>query len=191
MSAVFERIYKLATQYLDTRENDVHTAISLRFAFELLEKEGGEEDIVIPAIILHDVGWKRVPPELQLRAFGPRATSPELNRIHETAGVEIAKRILQKVNYDRDKMRETLEIIHGHDSRKKAISLNDKVVKDADKLWRYSKEGFYTDVERFKETYAGALERVRFNVDRWFYTESARELAMEEIRNRVKEAKGN
>ena len=36
--------------------------------------------------------------------------------------------------------KEILRIIGGHDSRKEPISLNDKVVKDADKLSRYSKE---------------------------------------------------
>jgi len=40
--------------FLNTRHNDVHTEISTSLAFQLLEQEGGDEDIVIPAIILHD-----------------------------------------------------------------------------------------------------------------------------------------
>ena len=68
----------------------------------LLAEIGGDEDIVIPAIILHDVGWKKVPENLQLRAFGPRATSRELNRMHEVEGVKIAGDILKKVNYEAD-----------------------------------------------------------------------------------------
>ena len=40
--------------FLNTRHNDVHTEISTSLAFQILEQEGGDEDIVIPAIILHD-----------------------------------------------------------------------------------------------------------------------------------------
>ena len=87
MKPVFEKIRQLAKPFLDTRRNDVHTAISTRLAFRLLEQEGGYEDIVIPAIILHDIGRKRVPTELQLQAFGPKATRPELNRLHEVVSL--------------------------------------------------------------------------------------------------------
>ena len=131
---VFKRIFKLAQPYLKTRYNDVHTEMSRQLAYELLRAEGGQESIVIPAIILHDVGWYKVPAALHLKAFGPKATSPELNRNHEQEGVRIAENILTKVNYDKDKISEILKIIDGHDSRKESISLNDSLVKDADKL---------------------------------------------------------
>ena len=131
MKPVFEKIRQLAKPFLDTRHNDVHTEISTQLAFDLLEREGGDEDIVIPAIILHDTGWKRVPAELHLKAFGPKATKPELNRLHEVEGVKIAKGILQGINYDPAKFERILEIIDGHDSRQKPLALNDMIVKDA------------------------------------------------------------
>ena len=81
--------------FLDTRHNDVHTEISTLLAFELLKREGGDEDIVIPAILLHDTGWKRVPADMHLKAFGPNTSRPELNRLHEVEGVKIAEEILQ------------------------------------------------------------------------------------------------
>ena len=190
MKAIFEKIYQLAKPYLNTRNNDIHTEISMKFAYKLLEKEGGNEDIVIPAIILHDIGWKQVPQNLQLRAFGPKAIYPKLNRIHEIEGVKIAKDILEKVNYDVYRIEEILEIIEGHDSRKEAISLNDKIVKDADRLWRNSKEGFQIDIERFGGTFMEGLNRICSNLHKWFFTNSAKEIAREEIRNRVREAKG-
>lgn len=105
MKPVFEKIRQLSKPFLNSRHNDVHTAVSTRLAFELLEREGGDEDIVIPAILLHDTGWKRVPAELHLKAFGPQATRPELNRLHETEGVKIAKEILQKLKYGAQKLK--------------------------------------------------------------------------------------
>jgi len=190
MKAIFKKIYQLAKPYLNTRNNDIHTEICIKFAYRLLEKEGGDEDIVIPAIILHDVGWKNVPQNLQQRAFGPKAIYPKINRIHETEGVKIAKDILEKVHYDAQRIEEILEIIDGHDSRKEAISLHDKIVKDADRLWRISKKGFQVDIERFGETFIGGLNRIRSHLHTWFFTNSAREIAREEIENREREARG-
>lgn len=186
--SVVEKIYQLARSYLNTRRNDVHVEISLQFARELLKAEGGDEDIVIPAIILHDVGWKKVPEALHLKAFGPRATSPELNRMHEEQGIQIAGDILSKVQYDQDKISEILKIIDGHDSRKKAISLNDQIVKDADKLFRYSQKGFQIDNQRFEETIYEGLSRLRKYLDRWFFTQTAYCIAKEELEKREKEA---
>jgi HD superfamily phosphohydrolase YqeK len=188
MKESHKEIRRLAEPYLDTRKNDTHTDISTGFAFKLLEREGGDEDTVIPSIILHDVGWKRVPEELHLKVFGPKAESPELNRIHEVEGVKIAREILEKVNYDKDKIEEILRIIDGHDSREEAISLNDRIVKDADKLWRYSKEGFYIDIERFGEILKEGIDRLTPTLDKWFFTNSAEEIAREEIKNRLAES---
>jgi HD superfamily phosphodiesterase len=181
MKSVFEKIRQLAMPFLDTRHNDVHTEISTLLAFELLEREGGDEDIVIPAIILHDTGWKRVPAELHLKAFGPNASNTELNRLHEVEGAKIAEDILRKLNYDADKTRDIVEIIAGHDSRAKPLSLNDMIVKDADKLWRYSKSGFYIDIERFGESPAKGLDRLRSHIFGQLFTAAAKEIATEKL----------
>ena len=186
--SVYKQIYQLARPYLSTRYNDVHTEMSMHLAYQLLSAEGGQEDIVIPAIILHDVGWQKVPAALHLKAFGPKATLPELNRAHEQAGVKIARRILDEVNYDKEKIAEILKIIGGHDSRKKSISLNDCLVKDADKLWRFTKTGFDIDNRRFEETVAEGLNRLRKYLPRWFFTDTAYRIAKEELQQREREA---
>jgi HD superfamily phosphodiesterase len=191
MKPVFKKIRQLSKPFLDTRHNDVHTAISTLLAFQLVEQEGGDETIVIPAIILHDTGWKRVPAELHLKAFGPKATEPKLNRLHEVEGVKIAREILQKLKYDALKTKKILKIIDGHDSRTKPVSLNDMIVKDADKLWRYSSSGFYIDIERFGESYEEGLERLRSNVSGWFFTVTAKQMAAEKLSRREKEKTKN
>lgn len=186
---MYERIWALAKPYLNTRKNDIHTEMATRCAYLLLEKEGGEEEIVIPAIILHDVGWKKVPEELHLKAFGPKATMPKVRRVHEVEGVKIAREILEKINYDQKKIKEILRIIEGHDSRKEPISLNDKLVKDADKLWRYSKEAFQINRKRYEHTFEQYMERLRSHLDKWFLTESGKETAKQEIQNRSKDSR--
>lgn len=186
---VYEKLFELATPWLDTRKNDIHTEMATQYAYLLLEKEKGDEEIVIPAIILHDVGWKKVPEELHLKAFGPKATMPKVRRVHEVEGVKIARKILEKINYDQEKIKEILKIIEGHDSREEPISLNDKLVKDADKLWRYSKEGFQINRKRYEHSFEQYMERLRSHLDKWFLTESGKETAKQEIQNRSKDSR--
>ena len=171
------RLWRLAKPYLDTRANELHTRISVGLAMRLLVKEGGAPEVVLPAVILHDVGWKRIPEELQLKAFGPKASAPELNRSHEIEGVKIARALLRKASYNRLLTSEILFIIDGHDSRREAASKNDAIVKDADKLWRYTPEGFGIDIERFGETYQEGLTRLQEHLDDWFLTGSGKKYA--------------
>jgi HD superfamily phosphodiesterase len=187
MNPVFDKIQQLSKPFLNTRHNDVHTEISTSLAFQLLEHEGGDEDIVIPAIILHDTGWKRVPSKLHLKAFGPKATNPELNRLHEVEGVKIAQEILKKVDFDALKTGKILKIIDGHDSHTTPVSLNDMIVKDADKLWRYTSSGFYIDIDRFGESHAEGVDRLRSNLIGWFFTVTAKEMAADKLSRRAEE----
>jgi HD superfamily phosphodiesterase len=189
-NAIFARIWEMARPYLNTRKNDIHTELSLGFAQALLEKEGGDRDIVIPAIILHDVGWKSIPESLQIKAFGPTVELPELQRFHESESARIAEDLLERIHYHRDKTKEIIEIIKGHDSRREPLSLNDRIVKDADKLWRYSKKCLHIDAERFNLTLREAYNRLRSNLDRWFLTNSAKLIAGEELESRLSELEG-
>jgi HD superfamily phosphodiesterase len=181
------RLWRGALPFLDTRHNEIHTRIALGLALHLLKHEGGEALLVQAAVILHDVGWKRVPENLQLKAFGPQA-DPDLNRIHEVAGVEIAGRLLREISPELPFRDEILAIIDGHDSRPAAISPNDALVKDADKLWRYTREGLAIDVHRFAETRTSGIERLEKNLPRWFLTATGRKTARRLLARRRREA---
>jgi len=178
----------LAKPYLNTRMNDIHAEVSTAFAYRLLEQEGGDEYVVIPAIILHDVGWKEIPEEIKIKAFGHNVTEPELKRKHEIEGARIAGDILEQIDYDKGIIEEILIIINGHDTREQAISLNDKIVKDADKLFRYSREGFCIDLERFEETFEEAMNRLQNVINAWFFTDTAKEFALKELTDRLDES---
>lgn len=171
-----QEILDLARPYLDTRSNLEHTEGSLEFAKLLLEREGGDPDVVIPGVILHDVGWSQVPEEEQLLAFGPAPTRPDLNRLHEERGAEIAAGILASIGYDHLLAEEIAEIVRGHDSRLTASSLNDAVVKDADKLFRLTRRGYYMFWEWFPLDFRQYLATMAERADRWFFTETAERL---------------
>ena len=176
--SVYNKIYRKAEPYLDTRRNDVHVSLSYDFARRLLALyPGADEGIVLPAIVLHDVGWKMVSEERQLSAFGPKIKDKKTQRIHETEGVKIAQKILTGLNYDQEKIPEILSIIDGHDTRLEALSLNDQLVKDADKLWRFTPAGVDIDHTRFgipRDSYMKWLDTV---IDDWLFTPEGKEMA--------------
>lgn len=176
--SIYDQIYRKAEPYLDTRQNDVHVSGSFDFACRLLAHyPNADKEIVLPAIVLHDVGWKMVPEEKQLSAFGPMVKDKKTQRIHETEGVKIAEEILTRLYYDKEKILEILSIIDGHDTRQEALFLNDQLVKDADKLWRFTPAGVDIDHTRFgipRDSYMKWLDTV---IDDWLFTPEAKEMA--------------
>lgn len=185
MNPLYQAIFRQARPYLLTRKNLLHTRIALKYGLKLLEKEGGDEEIVIPAILLHDVGWKAIPQSLHLKAFGPNASEPGLMKIHEREGAKIARAILEELDYPPEKTEEICRIIRGHDSRKRAFSLNDRIVRDADKLWRFSPKGVAIDSERFGIPKKAWIAYLKEKIEEWFFTASAKEMARGEIARQI------
>jgi HD superfamily phosphohydrolase YqeK len=174
-----EEAFRLATPYLQVRDNERHTWDALGFALRLLERHEGEREVVGLATILHDVGWIALSKEQLFKAWGPFPDVVIL-RLHEEAGMETAARILGEIDCDRAVAEKVIAIIDGHDTRTSALSLNDKVVKDADKLTRYG-AGFWTISHLLSiapDELSRHLERL---VDEWFFLDFSRWIAREEL----------
>lgn len=134
-----------ARPYLDVRNNDEHTIVAYGLARALIAQTPGADDsVILPAVVLHDVGWKMIPQELLLLAIGRRPTRPDLVRDHEVHGVRIAREILERHRPEGVDIEAVLQIIDGHDTVKEAKNLNDAVMKDADKGWRTTPHGMRT-----------------------------------------------
>lgn len=185
MEGKYLELFNKARPYLETRDNIIHTTVAYSFALKLLDAEGGEADIVLPAVILHDVGWSFIPEQLHLKAFGPGESDLDLNRIHEEEGSRKAREILEEMGYEPALIDEISEIILGHDSREQPLSLNDAIVKDSDRLWRYSEDALRIDPKRFNIHPGIHAEWLKHQIDKWFYTETAKRLAMEEQSKRA------
>jgi len=184
------RLFHVAGPYLEVRGDIDHTRVSHDYAVVLLSREGGNKRIVEPAIILHDIGWSRLDPREIPIAFGVLAEGEEarqLNRIHEVEGALIAEQVLRSLNYDPLLIEKVISIIRRHDSGLDISSPEEGLVKDADKLWRSSKIGFWLEAERQgldKEEYLRFLnERCK----EWFFTSTAVTLAGEDLEERARE----
>ncbi len=183
-------LFQHAEPYLKMRNDAVHTRVAHGYALLLLEKEGGDRNIVEPAIILHDVGWSVLKPDDIGTAYGARATGAKarsLNRIHEVRGAGIAAEILSKLGCDAITTGRIIKIIERHDSGKNPDSMEEKLVKDADKLWRFSKIGYPYELQRQAVTHVARHAFLSKNINEWFFTRTAKVLAEKELEAREKE----
>ena len=138
-------LWQDALPLLDVRDNDEHSLIAYALAKQLLVAyPEAQESTVLPAILLHDIGWKTVDPNLILSAIGPGGNRPDLVRQHEIEGAKLAAEILHKHQPEGVDHAAVLAIIERHDSWKHATSLEDSLVKDADKAWRFTPHGVKT-----------------------------------------------
>ena len=159
-------VWQSACPFLDVRSNDEHTLFSYYWAKQLLEfYPDADPDVVLPAILLHDTGWKKIPLEKVLESFGPLMKYPELRRQHELEGVAIAKQILSELGYAESLITQICDIIDGHDTTIQAKSLNDSLVKDSDKLWRFTRHGNETIQSWFSKSLSEVHEILRKQFD--------------------------
>ena len=189
MKKVFKQIWELALPYQDTREDTGHAETSLKYARRLLALEKGNADVIIPAIILHDIGYSQLPEERRMQIFDRDARDEERRGVqyeHQVESVKLAIKILREVDYPANLTDEILEIISQHDTRKGFISINEGIVRDADKLWRTSKQGFTVAEERAKKQAAQRFKRIEegLNKEDYFATETARQMALSDLRDR-------
>jgi|WetSurMetagenome_2_1015567.scaffolds.fasta_scaffold269430_2 hypothetical protein len=212
MKKIFQTIWELAWPYQDQRDDSGHAEVALYYAQLLLRYEKGDRDIIIPAIILHDVGYSQIPKERRMLIFAREAKRVERLTIvyeHEIESIKLARKILEKVRYPSARVDEILEIISQHDTRQGFISKNEGLVRDADKLWRYSRRCLDAGEARAKAKQQLKLkvpdrktpgkESKRKPPDRWrmmkkgilkpgyFYSERARKIALKELKLRKKE----
>lgn len=172
-------VWRLAAPNLQIRDNDVHTLYAYGLARYLLARyPEAQPEIVLPAILLHDTGWSRVPPTDVLAAISPEGPRPDLVLLHEQEGAILAEKAMRELGYDSDRIAEIVAIIDGHDSRREALSLNDAIVKDADRIWRLTPHGIDTVMNWFGLTRDQAHRLIASRVHDHLYTDRGRELAL-------------
>lgn len=173
-----DAVWRLAVPHLHVRSNDAHTAYSYGLAKALCDLHpDADRDVVLPAIILHDTGWSRVPENEVLEAIRPGSSRPDLVIRHEKEGAAIARDVLAQLEGDPARSAEIVQIVDGHDSRREALSLNDSLVKDADKLWRLTPHGVDTVMDWFGLTRQQAHVLIGSRVHDHLFTDAARTIA--------------
>lgn len=178
MTTRHQCLWEHALPYLDTRSNDIHTLYSYRFARRLVVlHDTAEPEVVLPAVILHDIGWSTVPEDKILESFGPNLRYPELRRRHEVEGARLAREILETCGHPPELIERIVAIIDGHDTRAESRSIDDSLLRDADMLWRYTLFGLETTKEWFGNTEMEQLDMLEEWLETRFHTDAGRHMA--------------
>lgn len=186
MEKIFETIFDKATIYCRSNVDLIHMQIAQDLAKKLILQEGGNERIIMPAIIMHDLGWHLFSEEdeLRVRKVGGRLEEIELRHKHEVESARLSEKILTEINYPEIEKRQIMEIITGHDTRTWPISKEDMIVRDADRLSRYVPEYLDLWILKFKKNSEEWVEYIRTQIERWLHTDTAKFMARQYLLQR-------
>lgn len=136
-------IWKAVVPETRARGNDIHLPISLAYAERLCDAFPEADRLLVRvAIQLHDTGWGRVDESRILsEGFTGDWRKAAIRFEHERQGCVIAREVLPPLGYDDEFVNQVCAIIDGHDTRQEAHSLEDALVRDADRLWRFDHAG--------------------------------------------------
>jgi HD superfamily phosphodiesterase len=185
----YQKIWRLALPCLRKGFNKdfvLHTKGVVAAMELILKKEKGDPDILIPAAILHDVGWAKIPHKYQ-------HTNVEKNRLrgrrlHLELAPAIIKKILREAGYGNSLINKIIEVVAAHEF-KKPKNLNKRILIDADQLSTVSKKEFYSDCKSYRITpEANYNYRIK---DNYFYTKTAQDIFSKQMEERRKELKIN
>lgn len=181
-STRYDAVWRRAEPYMRARKNDVHVPLSFAWSQRLLDVHPeADRHVVSLAILLHDIGWYSIDMhDIIEKGFGPDMMKSDVRFLHESEGVRLSRPVLEETGWPEDVIRAVAEIIDGHDTRAEARHLNDRLVRDSDKLWRYGVTGVSVACDWFKMTprqYADKLQNQLHQLE----TEVGRHWAAEEL----------
>jgi hypothetical protein len=167
-----------------TRGNDIHLPISLAYAERLVAVYPDADPLVVRvAILLHDTGWGRVDEERILtEGFRGNWRKAAIRYEHEKQGCVIAREVLPPLGYSPSFVDAVVDIIDGHDTRPDARSLEDALVRDADRLWRFDHAGIALASGWFRMDPATYCDRLAREIVPELLTEAAIAIARAELR---------
>ncbi|WP_422933039.1 HD domain-containing protein [Sinomonas sp. P47F7] len=136
-------LWRAVATYTRARGNDIHLPISVAYAERLCAAyPSADRELVLVATLLHDTGWARVDESRILsEGFTGDWRKAQIRYEHEHQGCLVAREVLPGLGYSEEFVERVAAIIDGHDTRRVAYSLEDALVRDADRLWRFDRAG--------------------------------------------------
>lgn len=177
-------VFQAAEKYMRVRKNDVHIPISFHYAMRLADAHPDADRLLVGvAIILHDIGWYSIDEEdIFKKGFqSENFMQSDVRYLHESEGVRLAKPLLKDLGYDEEFIDKVCTIIDGHDTRAFAKSPEDEIVRDADKLWRFTQTGVSVACDWFKQTPSQYCDRLRTDIIPVLHLKESKEMALEDL----------
>jgi len=182
-SAGFDALWKAIEPETRTRANDVHLPVSTAYASRLCDAyPEADRELVLAAIILHDTGWAHVDEDRIIsEGFSSNWRKATIRFEHEAEGCEVARRVLPELGYSADFVEKVCEIIDGHDTRQVAYSLEDALVRDSDRLWRFDRAGIMASSSWFGMAISDYVDRLQREIIPELITDAAHQMATADL----------
>lgn len=166
-----------------TRGNDIHLPISLAFAERLCRAyPDADAELVRVATLLHDTGWAHVDESRIIsEGFAGDWRKAAIRYEHEKQGCDVARRVLPGLGYSADFVERVCDIIDGHDTRPAAHSLEDALMRDADRLWRFDHAGIALASSWFGMDPATYTDRLATEIVPELITQAAHDMAVADL----------
>ena len=193
MKQIYEKIWELAKPYYKKgRPMDIdHIQWMMRDAFFVCQKENLDDSLLLPLVILHDVGYAEVPKDTPFKL--------NLRKAHMEAGAKIARHILEKLNYPKDKIEKIEYYISVHDNwalGDNEIYIKDKILgafTDLDYTWMATPKGFPALIKILNKTKQEMIEYLETHekpTNRPFSTKTTKNLYEKYLEDRRKDILG-
>lgn len=166
-----------------TRANDIHLPISVAYAERLCDAYPEADALLVRVTtLLHDTGWARVDEtKIISEGFAGDWRKADIRFEHERHGCDIAREVLPGLGYDDAFIERVTAIIDGHDTRQVSHSLEDSLVRDADRLWRFTAAGIALASGWFGLSPAEYTRRLRSEIIPELLTDAAVQMAEAEL----------
>lgn len=132
-SKIEKDIKKKALYYMEQSRpgwNVPHLHAAVYYMKKLIENEGGDEKILLPAIYLHDIGYVG-----SLKTNYNYKESLKPKKMHMKKGSIMAREILNKLDYfSYEEIEKITYLISIHDDMEKIIGYDAQLVFEADSL---------------------------------------------------------
>ncbi len=184
------QVYKAAEKYMRVRKNDVHIPLSYKYALKLIEKyPNADADLAAISIILHDIGWYSIDEDdIFKKGFqSENFMQSDVRYLHESEGVRLSAELLKDLGYSEEFIQKVAAIIDGHDTRNFSKSLEDEIVRDADKLWRFTVTGVSVACDWFKQTPSRYCNRLESDIIPQLHLPESVEMAKADLAETRKE----
>ena len=192
MNPIYFKIWELAQPYYEQgRPMDIaHIKWMMRDAFLVCQMEKMDDSLLLPLVILHDVGYSQIPKDNPFNL--------DLRKTHMEEGVKIAKEILEKVDYPKDKAERIIHYVFVHDNwafGDNEIYKKDKILavfNDLDFIWMATEKGFVAVADYLNLKHKAMLDYLQNNpklTERPFSTQITQKLFTNYMEERKEEAK--
>jgi hypothetical protein len=141
MKEIYKKILKRALPLYEMgREGDVeHIKWLFKVIIKYVDKSEVDYDILIPVVLLHDVGYSKVPK-------GSNPFDLDIRKLHSEEGVKIAQELLEELDYPKDKIGEIKRLILKHDNWAFGDDFEEepilRIFNNFDFIWMASGKGF-------------------------------------------------